>query len=260
MTAVDVLAEHAYDLAFRACKGRRVAVLAGDGAPAAVPGEAGLEATVVDVEGLAEGVDGFEAVVLVRSPRDPAPSEDAIAGVRRLAGGGKPVIVSLPAESDERKSGEGGKSRLETLLAGAGRVTVVELNAGSGSLIGPAGAEEGTVAVSIEGSAEGPPAALVAFANVDPPTLDEESAVRIAPAQGPPLEALERSVRALERANRSLARPALSRRTSAAASEIHRSTRLERRLLHLHRESPWVTLPLRIARGLARRVRALLSR
>jgi hypothetical protein len=260
MTAVDVLAEHAYDLAFRACDGRRVAVLAKDGAPAATPGDAGLEGTVVDVEGLASGVGGFDAVVLVRSHRDPAPSQDAIAELRRLASGGMPVIVSLPAESGDREGGGGGRSKLEALLAGAGRVTIVELTAGSGSLIGPAGGEEGPVVVSIDGSAEGPPAALVAFANVDPPALDDESAVRIAPAQGPPLAALERSVRTLERANRSLARPALSRRTSAAASEIHRSTRLERRLLHLHRESPWVTLPLRIARGLARRVRALLSR
>jgi hypothetical protein len=166
------------------------------------------------------------------------------------------VAVSLPRDSSAAH-GLDARDELESLLVDAGSLTIIPLREAEGSLIGPADSAPEDVTLAAEGTEGMEPAAYLALANVDPAALGADAAVRLAPASGPPLAALERSVRALERANRSLSRPSVSRRSSAAASEIHRSTQLERRLLHLHRESPWVTLPLRIARGLARRMRAL---
>jgi hypothetical protein len=251
VTTVDVLAEHAYELAFRACVGRRVAVL-GDG-----PIPAGGDVELVGTEAIDEGEDdAFGAIVVVRGRGDSAPAEEVLEQVRPFAERGVPVVVSLPC-GPERDGGDA-REALESLAGKSGDVAIVELRTASGSLIGPVGHEE--AAIALAGEPAGDPEAMIAFANLDPSSLPPESRVRLAPAPRRSLAALEHSVGALERANRSLARPAASKRTSAAASEIHRSTQLERRLLHLHRESPWVTQPIRIARGLARRLRAVRER
>jgi hypothetical protein len=253
--AIDIVAEHAYELAFRACAGRRVAVLGGGQAARAAAEGRGAEV----VEAGAFDAGGFDAAVLVRGRGEEGPAQDEMEAVRRLAGRGLPVAVSLRGDSDTQDAGDA-RGELESLLAGADTVSIIALREASGSLIAPADTAQDEVALSAEATEGLEPAAYLGLANVDATSLGADGAVRLAPPSGPPIAALERSVRALERANRSLARPAASRRGSAAASEIHRSTQLERRLLHLHRESTWVTLPLRIARGLARRLRALLVR
>ena len=257
MIAVDSLTEHAYELALRACEGRRVAVLGAE-RPDAAPPAAAAGVEVVGPEAIADGENGaFDAVVSVLRPEDGRTVEEAVEPVRQFAARGVPVVVALPCGPDPGDLAAA-RAALEGLGDASGGVTIVELRSASGSLLGPAGAKRAEV--TIRGESAGEPDALIGFANVDPGSLPPEAAVRLAPASRRSVAALERSVRALERANRSLARPHASRRTSAAASEIHRSTQLERRLLHLRRESPWVTEPIRIAKGLARRLRALIAR
>jgi hypothetical protein len=255
--AVDSLTEHAYELALRACEGRRVAVLGDERPDSASPAAAGVE--VVGPDAIADGENGaFDAVVSFLRPGDGRTVADAVEPVRQFAARGVPVVVALPCRPAPGADPAPARAALEWLGEASGGVTIVELRRASGSLIRPAGDERAEVAV--RGETAGEPDALIGFANVDPGSPPPEAAVRLAPASRRSVAALERSVRALERANRSLARPRASRRTSAAASEIHRSTQLERRLLHLRRESPWVTEPIRIAKGLARRLRALLAR
>lgn len=256
MTPMDLLSEHAYELAFRACEGDRVAVLGERPDLAGLPPADGVE--LVGPEAIADGGNGaFDAVVLVRDGDERAPVDEALEPVRQFAARGISAVVALPCEPGDTGGARATREALESLSAKAGGVRIVELRRASGSLIAPADRD---AAASFAGADAGEPEALVGFVNVDPRTVPRESLIRFAPASRRSLAAMEHSVGALERANRSLARPVASKRASAAASEVHRSTQLERRLLHLHRESPWVTQPIRIARGLARRLRALRAR